>query len=81
MYTGKVVGSVVATVKDERLRGIKLLLVQTVENGKPGKTIVAGDQTGQAGSGGLCVPDRFQRSEPDIPHGDGARRRGNRRVY
>ena len=51
MYTGKVVGSVVATVKDERLRGIKLLLVQTVENGKPGKTIVAGDQTGQAGSG------------------------------
>ncbi len=51
MYTGKVVGSVVSTVKDEGLRGIKLLLVQTIENGKPGKTIVAADQTAQAGDG------------------------------
>lgn len=51
MYTGKVVGSVVSTVKDEGLKGIKLLLVQTVENGKPGKTIVAADQTRQAGGG------------------------------
>ena len=51
MYTGKVVGSVVSTVKDEGLTGIKLLLVQTIENGKPGKTIVAADQTRQAGNG------------------------------
>ena len=51
MYTGKVVGSVVSTVKDNGLTGIKLLLVQTVENGKAGKTIVAADQTRQAGSG------------------------------
>lgn len=50
MYTGKVVGSVVSTVKDEGLNGIKLLLVQLIENGKPGKTIVAGDQTRQAGN-------------------------------
>jgi len=49
MYTGRVVGSVVSTVKDEGLTGIKLLLVQTIENGKPGKTIVAADQTRQAG--------------------------------
>ena len=44
------VGSVVSTVKDEGLSGIKLLLVQTIENGKPGKTIVAADQTRQAGN-------------------------------
>jgi ethanolamine utilization protein EutN len=50
MYTGKVVGSVVSTVKDEGLIGIKLLLVETIENGKPGKTIVAADQTRQAGN-------------------------------
>ncbi len=49
MYTGKVVGSVVSTVKDEGLMGLKLLLVQTIENGKPGKVIVAADQTRQAG--------------------------------
>jgi ethanolamine utilization protein EutN len=49
MYTGKVVGSVVSTVKDEKLLGIKLLVVQTIENGKPAKLIVAADQTRQAG--------------------------------
>jgi microcompartment protein CcmK/EutM len=51
MYTGRVVGSVVSTVKDEGLLGIKLLLVQTIENGKPGKIIVAADSTSQAGEG------------------------------
>jgi len=40
---------VVSTVKDEGLTGIKLLLVQIIENGKPGKVIVAADQTHQAG--------------------------------
>jgi ethanolamine utilization protein EutN len=49
MYTGKVVGSVVSTVKDEGLAGTKLLLVQTIENGKPAKLIVAADHTRQAG--------------------------------
>ena len=49
MYTGKVVGSVVSTVKDEGLVGIKLLLVQMIENGEPGKVIVAADKTHQAG--------------------------------
>ncbi len=49
MYTGKVVGSVVSTVKNENLQGIKLLLVQVVENGKPSKVIVAADSTRQAG--------------------------------
>jgi microcompartment protein CcmK/EutM len=49
MYTGKVIGSVVSTVKDENLKGIKLLVVQVIENGKPTKVIVAADQTRQAG--------------------------------
>jgi ethanolamine utilization protein EutN len=49
MYTGKVVGSVVSTIKDAKLRGIKLLVVQMIENGKPTKLIVATDQTRQAG--------------------------------
>ncbi len=50
MYTGKVVGSVVSTVKDAKLQGIKLLVVQMMENGKPTKLIVAADQTRQAGA-------------------------------
>ncbi len=50
MYTGKVVGSVVSSVKNERLTGIKLLLVQMIENGKPAEMVVAADQTCQAGS-------------------------------
>ena len=49
MYTGKVIGSVVSTIKDENLVGIKLLVVQMIENGKPTKLIVAADQTRQAG--------------------------------
>ena len=49
MYTGKVVGSVVSTAKDAKLQGIKLLVVQLIENGKPTKLIVAADQTRQAG--------------------------------
>lgn len=53
MYTGKVVGSVVSTVKDAKLQGLKLLVVQMIENGKPTKLIVAADQTRQAG------PDDF----------------------
>ncbi len=49
MYTGKVVGNVVSSVKYETLTGIKLLIVETIENGKPGKLIVAADSTRQAG--------------------------------
>lgn len=51
MYTGKVIGSVVSTVKDEGLKGIKLLVVQVIENGKPTRRIIAGDATRQAGDG------------------------------
>jgi microcompartment protein CcmK/EutM len=51
MYTGKVVGKVVATHKYETLEGMKLLVVQLIENGEPTKKIVAADATRQAGHG------------------------------
>lgn len=48
MIIGEVVGSVWATRKDESLKGVKLLLVQTFD--EPSKRIVAADQIG-AGMG------------------------------
>jgi len=51
MYTGKVIGTVVSTQKYESLESIKLLVVETIENGKPAKVIVAADATRQAGEG------------------------------
>ena len=50
MYTGRVVGSVVSTVKYEGLTGIKLLLVQKIKNDVPSQIIVAADHTRQAGN-------------------------------
>ena len=51
MYTGKVVGTVVATVKEENLEGIPLLVVQKIDNGKYTSKLVAVDATRQAGPG------------------------------
>lgn len=51
MFTGRVVGSVVTTVKDENLVGIPLLTVRLIENGKPAGLAVAADSTRQAGLG------------------------------
>ncbi len=51
MYTGEVVGCVVATVKDAGLANIPLLIVQLIEKGKKSKMIVAADATRQAGRG------------------------------
>jgi microcompartment protein CcmK/EutM len=51
MYVGKVVGSVVCTVKDENLKGVKLLVVRKIENGKEKDLIVSADGTRQAGNG------------------------------
>ena len=47
MYLGKVVGNVVCTVKDEALRGVKLLLVERLHGSG---TVVALDAVG-AGAG------------------------------
>ena len=51
MYTGTVIGTVTATVKEENLQGIPLLVVKLIENGKEAGTIVAADSTRQAGHG------------------------------
>ncbi|MEA4911944.1 MAG: EutN/CcmL family microcompartment protein [Oscillospiraceae bacterium] len=51
MYTGRVIGTVVATVKHEDIANIPLLVVQVIENGKDTKRLVAADATRQAGPG------------------------------
>ena len=51
MYTGVVVGCVVATVKEPGLDNIPLLVVQLIEKGQKSKMIVAADATRQAGRG------------------------------
>ena len=53
MYTGRVAGTVVCTVKDENLNGVKLLVVEKLENGNPAGYIVSADGTRQAGAGDL----------------------------
>jgi len=56
MYLAKVVGTVVATRKDDRLEGCKLLVVQPLDEGgvESGRTVVAVD-TVQAGSGEVVL--------------------------
>ena len=51
MYTAEVVGKVVATVKDENLENIPLLVVQKIEKGKKTGMLVAADSTRMAGPG------------------------------
>ncbi len=51
MYTGIVVGTVVATVKEESLEGVPFLVVQKLENGRKTSKFIAADQTRQAGPG------------------------------
>lgn len=56
MLLAKVIGSVVSTVKDERLTGYKLLLVQPISPGgkKTGDTIIAATEI-NAGAGDLVM--------------------------
>ena len=51
MNIGKVVGSVVCTVKTPSLSGIKLLVVRQIVNGQEKGLLVACDGTRQAGIG------------------------------
>ena len=55
MLIGRVIGSVVATIKAEGLQGVKLLLLQPLdEGGRPrGSAVVAADATRTAGPGDL----------------------------
>ena len=51
MYTGKVIGSVVATVKDAGVMNIPFLAVRLIENGKEKGVVIAADSTRLAGVG------------------------------
>ena len=56
MLLGKVVGTLVASRKDEKLEGYKFLVVKrlTIENGETGEYIVAADAV-QAGVGDVVL--------------------------
>jgi len=51
MYTGKVIGNVVATVKDSNVMNIPFLAVRLIENGKEKGIVIAADSTRLAGAG------------------------------
>lgn len=55
MYIGKVIGNVVCTQKDESLKGLKLLVVQPLNDHlePKGKPIIAIDTIRQSGEGDL----------------------------
>lgn len=56
MILGRVAGTVVATRKDERLEGFKLLVVQAVEpDGRPKDSYVVAVDTVDAGIGELVL--------------------------
>lgn len=55
MFVAKVIGNMVCSHKDENLKGLKLLIVQPVDEHlrEKGKPIVAIDTIGQSGNGDL----------------------------
>lgn len=55
MFVAKVIGKVICTQKDENLKGLKLLIVQPVNERlkEIGKPLVAIDTIGQSGEGEL----------------------------
>lgn len=55
MFIGKVIGNVVCTQKDESLKGLKLLVIQPLNDDlhPKGKPIIAIDTIRQAGEGDL----------------------------
>jgi ethanolamine utilization protein EutN len=70
MQLARVLGQVVATVKDEALTGVKLMVVQLLsEAGEPrGTPQVAADAVGDAGPGDLVF--LATRKEAAFPFGD-----------
>ncbi len=70
MLLARVVGTVVATVKDESLKGIKLMVVQVLnEDGTPrGRPEVAADAVGDCGPGDHVF--LATRKEAAFPLGD-----------
>lgn len=69
MYLAKVIGTVVATQKDESLKGVKLLVVQPVDSkGREcGSPLVASDTIG-AGSGELVFCARSKDGAMPLPN-------------
>lgn len=69
MHLAKVIGTVVATRKDERLKGVRLLVIQPVDsNGKKlGGPIVATDNIG-AGYGETIVYARSKEGAMPLPN-------------
>lgn len=69
MFYGKVVGSIVCTIKDERLKGCKLLVVQRVnyDGEDEGSPIIAVD-TVYAGEGDFVYFTKGK--EASLPFGD-----------
>lgn len=69
MFYGRVIGSVVASIKDEKLRGCKLLVVQKVnyDGEDEGSPIVAVD-TVRAGVGDFVFLAKGK--EASLPFGD-----------
>ncbi|CAG9619999.1 EutN/CcmL family microcompartment protein [Sutcliffiella rhizosphaerae] len=55
MFVAKVIGNMICTHKDENLKGLKLLVVQPVDDQlqEKGKPLVAIDTIGQSGEGDL----------------------------
>ena len=55
MFVAKVIGNMICTHKDENLKGLKLLIVQPVDDAlkDKGKPLVAIDTIGQSGEGDL----------------------------
>lgn len=53
MNIGKVVGTVVCTVKTPTLEGIKLMVVRQLMNGEEKGLVIACDSTRQAGNGDI----------------------------
>ena len=51
MNIGRVEGSVVCSVKQQALNGIKILVVRQIINGEPGGLTIAADFTRSAGIG------------------------------
>ena len=68
MYLAKVIGTVVATIKDESLKGVKLLVIQPVDsNGDACGTPVVSSDTIGAGFGDLVFCARSKDGAMPLP--------------
>ena len=70
MKLGKVIGSVMCTAKDPALEGVKLLLLQPVdENGKDSGAAVVAIDVARAGEGDLVIWEAGKEAAQANPNG------------